>query len=37
VVLPAPQVARLLETLRDVAALPDVGTLAALTRKGDQP
>jgi 2-methylcitrate dehydratase PrpD len=37
VVLPAPQVARLLETLRDVAALPDVGALAALTRKGDQP
>jgi hypothetical protein len=37
VVLPAPQVGRLLETLRHLAALPDVGALAVLTRKGDQP
>jgi 2-methylcitrate dehydratase PrpD len=32
VVLPAPQVGRLLETLEHLAALPDVGTLAAATR-----
>jgi 2-methylcitrate dehydratase PrpD len=31
VVLPAPRVGRLLETLRDLPALPDVATLAALT------
>ena len=31
VVLPAPQVGRLLETLRRLPALPDVGALAALT------
>jgi 2-methylcitrate dehydratase PrpD len=31
VVLPAPQVGRLLETLRHLPALPDVATLAALT------
>ena len=37
VVLPAPQVGRLLETLRHLPALPDVGTLAALTCKGGQP
>jgi 2-methylcitrate dehydratase PrpD len=37
VVLPAPQVGRLLETLRQLPALPDVGTLAALTCKGGQP
>ena len=37
VVLAAPQVGRLLETLRHLPALPDVGTLAALTCKGGQP
>ena len=37
VVLPAPQVGRLLETLRHLPALPDVGTLAGLTCKGGQP
>ena len=37
VVLPAAQVGRLLEALRQLAALPDVGTLATLTCKGDQP
>jgi 2-methylcitrate dehydratase PrpD len=37
VVLPAPQVGRLLETLRHLPALPDVGTLAALTCKGGRP
>jgi len=37
VVLPAPQVGRLLETLRHLTALPDVGALAVLTRKGDPP
>ena len=37
VVLPGPQVGRLLETLRHLPALPDVGTLAALTCKGDRP
>jgi 2-methylcitrate dehydratase PrpD len=31
VVLPAPRVGRLLETLRDLPALSDVATLAALT------
>jgi len=37
VVLPAGQVGRLLETLRHLPALADVGALAALTCKGDQP
>jgi 2-methylcitrate dehydratase PrpD len=37
VVLPAAQVGRLLETLRHLPALPDVGALAALTCKGGQP
>jgi 2-methylcitrate dehydratase PrpD len=37
VVLPAAQVGRLLETLRHLPALPDVGALAALTCKGERP
>jgi len=37
VVLPAAQVGRLLETLRHLHALPDIGALAALTSRGEQP
>ncbi len=37
VVLPAAQVGRLLESLRHLPALPDVGALAALTSRGEQP
>ncbi len=37
VVLPSAQVGRLLETLRHLPALPDVGALASLTCKGGQP
>ena len=36
VVLPAAQVGRLLETLRHLPALPDVGALASLTTRGGQ-
>jgi 2-methylcitrate dehydratase PrpD len=36
-VLPAAQVGRLLESLRHLRALPDVGALAALTVKGEHP
>jgi 2-methylcitrate dehydratase PrpD len=37
VVLPAAQVGRLLETLRHLPALPDIGALAAITSRGEQP
>jgi 2-methylcitrate dehydratase PrpD len=37
VVLPAAQVGRLLETLRHLPAVHDIGALAALTSRGEQP